>query len=343
VLRFEMAAEDLLRSRFALSPLFELDCLLRALAGVRCGRRAGVGCAGHHGHPAPRLPAGWLQRLRPAFERLRRETALDAALALLLPHEGANLIAPPPRRLAQSIDDDLASVRATPPDSARAEIERFVALQPELSDRVLAMLRAPDVLERIAAALEAAWHALVAPDWPRLRAICERDVVHRTGELGRGGWDAALDGLHPAVRWRDGGVELPRMTGGTVAVGPGGLTLVPSVFIWPGTAAHHDDPWPRSIIYPARGVGALLEAADPSPDALADLLGRSRARLLAALGTPASTSQLANSLGMAVGAVGDHLAVLHRAGLLDRARAGRSVLYRRTPLGDALTGHVSVR
>jgi DNA-binding transcriptional ArsR family regulator len=45
---------------------------------------------------------------------------------------------------------------------------------------------------------------------------------------------------------------------------------------------------------------------------------------------------LARSLGLAPGAVGDHLAILLRAGLVHRARAGRSVLYQRTALGDTL-------
>ena len=66
------------------------------------------------------------------------------------------------------------------------------------------------------------------------------------------------------------------------------------------------------------------------------LLGRSRASVLRALAEPASTSQLVGLLGMALGAVGDHLAVLRGAGLVTRARAGRLVLYRRTALGDDL-------
>ncbi|WP_408607111.1 ArsR/SmtB family transcription factor [Actinokineospora bangkokensis] len=104
-------------------------------------------------------------------------------------------------------------------------------------------------------------------------------------------------------------------------------------------AVHLEAPHPTTLIYPARGASALWETSrGHDPAALAELLGRSRARLLVTLEVPASTTHLARELGLAVGAVGDHLAVLRRAGLLDRARSGRSVLYRRTPLGDALVG-----
>jgi DNA-binding transcriptional ArsR family regulator len=112
---------------------------------------------------------------------------------------------------------------------------------------------------------------------------------------------------------------------------------VPSVFLWPQVAAHIDRPWPATLIYPARGIAALWETPAPAaPGALGALLGRTRAGLLTALDQPASTTQLARSLGLTTGAVGDHLATLHGAGLLTKARSGRSVLYRRTPLGDAL-------
>ena len=317
MLRFEVTPSDLAKTRFAVSPLFELTCLLRTLAG-----RSSAGI----------LPAAWRAHLRPAFARLRRDTALGPAfntvLALQQPRRGAQFIVPPPASLAQTVDDDLAAVRATPPAIARREFAQYGLPAP-----------GPRLLGLIADALEAAWHELVAPHWPQLRAICERDVVHRAGELGRGGWAAALDGLHDAVRWRADGIEIARFTGGSVPVGGAGLTLVPSVFVWPRLAAHHEDPWPKAIVYPARGSAALLEPArHRPPEALAALLGRTRAALLAALAEPASTTQLARGNAMTVGAVGDHLAVLLTAGLVDRARHGRSVLYRRTPLGDALAG-----
>ncbi|MEW2359533.1 DUF5937 family protein [Spirillospora sp. NPDC029432] len=323
MIRFEVETEDLLHSRFALSPLFELDALLRTLAGL----------------PGRRLPEAWSRRLAPAFRRLLAETPLDAVLALQSLDYGPSFTSPPPDRgLAQTVEDDLERVRATPPELARREIAESLRYRGDVPAAAAARLRDPGVVGMIAEALEAAWRELLAPGWPQLRAICERDVVHRAGRLGEGGWEAALDGLHEQVRWRNRGVEIVGTRGReTVTLGGRGLLLIPSAFLWPRVAMHTDEPWPYALIYPARGIAALWEdPAEADPGALGGLLGRTRARVLLALEDPAGTTQLARTLGIAVGAAGDHLTVLRRAGLLERARAGRHVLYRRTPLGDAL-------
>jgi DNA-binding transcriptional ArsR family regulator len=325
VLRFAAGAGDLLRSRFALSPAFELILLLRALSG----------------RSRHRLPAAWSARLAPAFRDLRANTALDAVLALNLPRYGANFVAPPPQSLAQTIEDDLAVVASTTHAQAKKEIAYCLGLQRPVASRVAKILAAKDVIERIVDTLQVAWRELLAPDWPRLRAICERDVIHRAGQLGRAGWAEALGGLHPNLRWRDGAIELLRFGNGeTIQLGGDGLLLIPSVFVWPGAAFQYDDPWPKTLIYPARGTSALWETPERTPPgALGDLIGTSRARILLALDDPASTSQLARSLAIAVGAVGDHLAVLRNSGLVAKARSGRSVLYYRTPIGDALAAN----
>ncbi|GHH39769.1 ArsR/SmtB family transcription factor [Lentzea cavernae] len=323
MLRFTAGADDLLASRFAIAPLLELEKLLRRLSGVE-------------GRPMPR---DWSDRLRPVYRRLRAETELDVVLALCAPHYGADFVAPPPRSLAQTIDDDLETVRATPLPLARKEIAECLRRRPTDDPRVLSVLRGRDVVARIADVLEIAWHELLAQDWVRLRAICERDVVYRAGLLSREGWAAAIAGLDRRMRWHDGAIEIKlRHANATVDLRGAGLLLIPSVFVWPDVAAYTETPWPHALIYPARGTSALWEPGTPAdPGAVGDLIGRSRAQLLAALDEPASTTQLARTLGMAPGAVGDHLTVLRRAGLLAKARSGRSVLYRRTPLGDALT------
>ncbi|MEU8657307.1 ArsR/SmtB family transcription factor [Actinoplanes philippinensis] len=321
-MRFEVGAEDLLRTRFALSPVFELQNVMRALEGPH-----------NRG-----IPESWLGRLRAPFARLRAaDPAVDAVLALHTPDSGATFLCPPPQRIGQTIADDLAALRSAPRAAARAEIGYYLERRPEIGDPARAVLTGADVLERLAVAFAAGWEGLLAGDWPRMRLLCERDVVHRAAELGRSGWAAALAGLHPTVRWRAGGIDLAGRSPETIVLGGEGLMLIPSVFIWPEIAVYGDEPWPKAIVYPARGVATLLESEPPAaPEHLSALLGRSRALLLDSLADAASTSQLARAFGMAVGAVGDHLAVLHRSGLVERARSGRSVLYRRTALGDSL-------
>jgi DNA-binding transcriptional ArsR family regulator len=115
------------------------------------------------------------------------------------------------------------------------------------------------------------------------------------------------------------------------------VTFTPSLFrdhvITPA-----DPALPPRIGYPARGRGTVwhTDAAAP-PKALADLLGHTRARLLTLLADPASTTDLARRLSLSAGNVNRHLGVLHRAGLVTRARHGHLVLYPRSPLGDRLT------
>jgi hypothetical protein len=321
VLRFVASRDDLLNSRFALSPIVELENLLRKLSRKR----------------SP-LPPEWAARVTPAYERLRRETALDAMLALQSERYGPAFVVQPPASMTQTIEDDLAAIRATPLGQARKEIDSCLSRLPTSDPRVLRVLGDPAVASILADTMAVAWHELVAPDWPALRAVLERDVVYRGGLLSSGGWSSAFAGLHRRLRWHDGVIELDGMKG-TYSLDGAGLLLVPSVYGWPKIGAYLDLPWPKTLVYPARGTGVLWEPRVGAPvDALAALIGRTRARLLVALSDPASTTQLAQSLSLAPGAVGDHLAVLREAGLASRARAGRSVLYRRTPLGDVLAG-----
>lgn len=227
MLRFEVSVEDLLRSRFALSPAMDLVLLLRSLAGQE--------------RP---LPRAWAARLRPVFERLRRETELDAVLALQTPQGGPNFVAPPPRGLNQTWVDDLAMIRATPLDAARQEFATTVTGPVARDPRVREVLDSADAVSRIAEAMDQAWHELLAPDWPQLRAICERDVVHRVGVIGEHGWATTIESLHPSIAWRAGRIELGFFPeSGTVRLAGDGLLLIPSVFVG-HIAAQLEDPGP---------------------------------------------------------------------------------------------------
>jgi DNA-binding transcriptional ArsR family regulator len=114
--------------------------------------------------------------------------------------------------------------------------------------------------------------------------------------------------------------------------------LVPSVFIWPQWSVARATSTQTTLLYPARGAATVWESAvlGPGLGAVESLLGVPRARLLGALRSPATTSALARRFGVSPSAVSQHLAVLHRGGLVDRQRSGRTVLYQTSELGLGL-------
>jgi DNA-binding transcriptional ArsR family regulator len=148
-----------------------------------------------------------------------------------------------------------------------------------------------------------------------------------------------LEGLHPSVQWSADRLTLPFSCCGPAGSLAGrGLVLVPSAFVGPERTMMVNRPGQMlQLCYPSRGVGVLWEQQpDRVPEAVAAVLGRSRALLLAELGAPASTTELSHRTGLSAAGVSQHLTALRAAGIVASHRAGRSVLYRRTDLADSL-------
>jgi DNA-binding transcriptional ArsR family regulator len=322
LLRIQVGPDDLAASRFAIAPMAELEYLLRRLdrPSRTVSGRAFSSSRWAHRYAAVRLD-------------------LDArVLRALRPQSwGVDFTAPPPSGgMARTPEDDLAVIRSTPLSVAREQIYRALALGGVVDDDVRRVLERRDIASWLADALERLWRLLIAPDWPQLLAIADRDVLFRAERLVRVGWAAALEDLHARVRWQHGSVLITAQSHEEVRLDGRGLIFVPSVFLHPGLATYTEPPWHPTIVYVARGSAALWEPEPTTPRALARLLGQTRADLLLRLDAPASTTQLCTLTGHTLGAVGDHLRILREAGLLSRTRNGRSVVYRRTPVGDAL-------
>ncbi|MFB4296402.1 ArsR/SmtB family transcription factor [Actinomadura sp. NTSP31] len=320
--RIVVGPGDLAASRFGIAPLYETLHVIGLASG--------------------RLPAGpvrpWLERVRPAYRAIAGDPAVRT-LAFLVGHTSyvADFISPPPARPNLTVAEQLSIARATPLEQAREEIARNVEGLPEPEPDIRGVLESAEVVRRLTDGVEAAWTALIEPDWPIVRSILEQDIVHRAGRLAAYGWAQALDGLSRKVRWRDGVIELDLRKEGTTRLDGGGLMFVPTAFSDVGVALERN--WPYTLMYRARGVAALWEGRESREgDALARLLGRTRADLLRALAEPATTTWLSARLRLSLGGVGDHLAVLRASGLVTRERSGRSVLYRRTAVGDVLVG-----
>jgi hypothetical protein len=124
---------------------------------------------------------------------------------------------------------------------------------------------------RFAALLTDYWDAAFSEEWARL----EPKLTEAVTQAGR---EIALDGLYSFVRGlssrlrvdpesEEFGLDLPHDHRVLVTV-ERKLVLVPSAFVWPHVRVNCDEPWPLTLVYPAKFV---LEAARPQHP-----VGRSR-------------------------------------------------------------------
>jgi DNA-binding transcriptional ArsR family regulator len=217
-----------------------------------------------------------------------------------------------------------------------AEVWQGDAMPPAVAKLIA---EGPAGSRRLADALADYWSIAIEQHWPSMRSILDDDVAHRAGELTRGGVNAMLADLHDQVSIQDEVLRIDKVHSAEEDLSGAALKLVPSVFAWPNIIFAAGTIGSPSLTYPARGVGRLWESttdASEDEDALAALLGRSRAAILTALVIPQSTTQLSVKLSQSTPAVSQHLSVLRRSGLVTSWRSGRSVLYRQTALASSI-------
>jgi hypothetical protein len=191
-------------------------------------------------------------------------------------------------------------------------------------------------LRRLAAEIAEYWRLAIAPEWARVRMLLDADVHYRAWMVAEVGTDGLLNDLHQRIRWEGDVVSVaaPYCSAPDIPRG-GGLVLIPSVFVWPSvlSVASIDV---SQLAYPVRGAATLWDGGPGPLDPLGAVIGRGRARLLAEMGSPMSTTELARRTGISAGGVSQHLAALRAAGLVATHRRGRSVLNIRTSTAEAL-------
>lgn len=192
-------------------------------------------------------------------------------------------------------------------------------------------------MARVTEEIEAYWELAIAPYWARIRAVLDADVFHRARQVAEHGTGRLLNELHPSASWDDNALRIARRRALSRQSAGDGLLLIPSAFTGPHLLTRLTPPEPPQLAYPARGIGALWESRPaPRTDAIAAVLGRSRTRLLTELDSPASTTELARRTGLSTAGVSQYLTALRDAGLVSAHRAGRSVLYARTSVAEAV-------
>ncbi|MFD7611469.1 DUF5937 family protein [Streptomyces sp. NPDC059828] len=316
-LEIDFTAEDVARTRFAISPLWEVVAGIRVLKGA-------------DGHAMHRR---WADEVRPRLAAAKLDLTPLTSLVVVPTTTIPGFLVPPPATPQPSLDLELAVLRATPPELLRTS-------SPDTRAAVAALREDPGRgLGRLADAIAGYWEIAVAPYWPGILALLEADIAHRARQFAEGGAEALLAGLDPQVTWDSGALQIPHCRlRGIRRLDGRGLLLVPSAFVWPRIfSVIGYDQWQPTLRYPPRGVATLWEGRTrPCPSALAGVLGRTRALLLAELDAPASTTELARRTGHSPGGVSQHLTALRSAGLVSGHRMGRTVFYARTRVGEAL-------
>jgi DNA-binding transcriptional ArsR family regulator len=313
VIRIELDEPTLARTRIAVSPLWETVCSLMLLD--RAPGRLGFPCE------------EWEIRARTALASPECRPLRTAYLGD--PRDFPDVLCPPPLTAMPSIEEELDVLRAAPAGAVEAELRAY--------NGGWQWLREAGALERVTAALKVYWDRAMAPFWPGMRAVLEEEVLNRARALAAAGPDLLLAGLHDRVRWESPVLTLVKREEADYRAEDKRLLLIPLIFSRGALMCSSDRGDVIAVSYQARGSAVLAGGTrSDAEDGLALLLGRGRAQVLRALGTPATTAGLAASLGLAPSTISEHLSVLVQAGVAYRRRAGRRVLYGLEPAGLAM-------
>ena len=334
MLRIHFTDRDLARVEVAacLDPLWETVLAAHQLSPTARGGRQEYGT--------------WRARARAELTARR----LDGALRTLLVLAPARADYFPdfltPTATSGGLAAGLDALRGTPRARLSAELARTFARYRAVSPWCRDMARGDTArLAELADGMAQLYRTVVQPGWSCAESLVETDRAIRARALRDGGVHGLLSSLGPAVRWNPPTLSVTYCESRDVWLAGRGLRLVPSRFCRRLPVALGDPAQPQVLVYPAAmGLTATspgaLAADDPEPRQRACVLGAvfgsTRARVLAALGTCATTGELAVRLAVSAATASGHVSALRHAGLVLSHRVDGCVVHTLTPLGDAM-------
>lgn len=325
VLRVHFTAEDLARVQVAT----ELDPLWETVLGLQQ-----LTCPGRRG---ARVFRSWRRQAGAVVER-RQLAGAVRMLAAVVPSSGAFPDFLTPAAAAAGLDAGLDAVRGTSRGRLGREL-RWLPAGGARSGPVPLWLRDlaagdRDRMADLTDALRGVYEAVSAPHWPEAAALVEADRALRARTLRDGGVHGLLGSLCTAVRWAPPVLHADYPVDRDLYLNGRGLRLVPSYFCWRTPVAFVDPELTPVLVYPVDHCTPGVDGNDQQ--ALPALLGRTRARVLAALDDTATTGELARRLRVSPASASQHVHVLAAANLVRSRRDGNQVLHSLTPLGSAL-------
>ncbi len=316
MIRVDLDAASVARVRVTPSPIFEVVSWLAVLAtGTRHPILGDSGSA-----------ARFALRYRP----VAAVAALVAACSTqrYLP----DLLTPKPAStpFAALLDEQIDLVASVPAATARAQLPARAGAIMWRAGRGRYDGCSP---AELAVGLRTFWRVALADQWEAVDRALDNQVRELGTTLATGGVAALFDAL-PDTSWTGGSLQLAKPHHQQVALRGDELVVMPSILSAHSLIAQVESAADATLGYlvPARAVSDTRRA---SP-----LLGRGRTTVLAHLRDPTTTRELARRLKTAESTISHHLQALTAAGLANRDRRGRSVVYQLTELGLVLRGRL---
>lgn len=325
MLRIHFTSADLMRTRIASSPdpMWELTLSLHQLRS-----------------PSSPVFREWR---RATLKRLQTAGATDCLTLLLqlVPQTGYFPDFLTPAEGGKSLQTAIEAILSTPIERLSSDLE-ILAADHRLPPWVGQLARGEvDMLLRLAQAIRAYHAAAIEPYLTQIRASVHIDRSRRTRSLADGGYERLLAEMQPILRWHDSVIEARYPGEQECHLDGRGLLLVPSFFCWGQPITLRDTSLPPVLVCPVDGDArfmalSLSHRPASTNEALAALLGRTRAAVLETIGDGCTTGEIARRLDVSLPTASEHTSVLRQAGLVASVRDGNSTLHVLTPLATAL-------
>ncbi|WP_412542324.1 DUF5937 family protein [Longispora sp. K20-0274] len=169
--------------------------------------------------------------------------------------------------------------------------------------------------------------AFFAEAWRQVRARLMSDARDKSELFRRRGLAAAVGAMSPALSVQGSTLVIDKLRVSTATAVDAGITFAPTAFGWPHLVISDEPGWRPVVQYPVAPEAVVpLDVVRRRMEALANP-ARMRLCWLLARGAH-TTGELADAWQLSAPEVSRHLAVLHRAGLLEKERRGRYTLHR---------------
>lgn len=324
MLRIHFTADDVRHVRVARGPdpLWELSLSLHLLQN----REAAV------------VFDPWRREVRAAIARAGLTRAVRM-LAVLNPCGGYYPDFLTPGQGQEDLASGVDAVLSTPRADLRTQLERFARKRPLPPWTRDLAAGDPRTLEHLGSAMLRYYEIAVAPYLGRIRGHVAADRAARGAAVLDSGFEGMLAGYSPWMDWGDRRLTAPYPVRADLHLAGRGLVLVPSFFCVRKPITLADRNLPPVVVHPVDLPPGWLPRRDPAEtaeQALAELLGATRAAILDSLDSGRTTTELADLMRLSLSTVSRHTAVLREAGVVDSRRRAQSVVHTRTALGDAL-------